>query len=246
MKTIRVPWLFVSLATFAACTATGPRVLVTPAPGVESLPATVAVYPLLSTRPRTPIVHPLPRPLELQSSLREGGEGGVGGNEGERAEPGGIYILPPTESSLVVTGSSQLFSDLLAADLAYHGFRIKQLPVESPGRRIDAADSGGVEDGGQRFYVSMDLLDRLREEFGLEAVLLGNVYFEGTGVDPGDVGVTAAYVKVVDVKTLDVVCHVSVTSEYVGLDMEDVADRIASELAEMMAATPAEDPAEDQ
>ena len=236
MRAIRIPCLLVLLAVFAACATMKPRVLVTPAPGLESIPTTIAVYPLLSTRYREPIQ--FTRPLEVNSTLRDGGEEEGEGDPDERRERRGIYISPPTESSLIVTGASQFFGDLLTAELAYHGFRIKQLPVESwPG----ADDGDGNRDaarGERQFYVSMDLLDRLREDFGLEAVLLGNVYFQRAGADPREVEVTAAYVKLVDVETLDVVCHVSFTNEFHGTDAEDVVDRIATELAGMMASEP--------
>jgi hypothetical protein len=216
------------LAGTVACVNTGPRVLVTPAPGVEAIPTTVAIYPLLTTEfivhARIPQPQPVPpSPIRIQTYSGSGGDG-----NGSRPAPDdeGIYISPPTESRLLVTGQSQLFSDLLAADMAHYGFKIKQLPVEAP---VGVGD----DDSGQQFYVSMELLDRLRDEFGLEAVVLGNVYFEPHRSNPGDVEVRAAYVKVVDVKTLDVLCHVSIGEGLYGSDVPDAVAQIAGELAAM-------------
>jgi hypothetical protein len=223
MRAIRFPSTFLALPAalilalvmLSGCPRTGTRVLVTPGAGYDTVPRTVAVYPMLSTEFLQPMQAPVRRD-DIRVYPQRRGEGGD--------DKEGIYIAPPTESKLLVTGHSQLFSDLLAADLAYHGFTIKQLPVEA------SVGNGGNDDDGQRFYVSMELLDRLRDEFGLEAVLLGNVYFERAYPD-ADLDVTTAYIKVVDVKTLDIVCQVSITNEFAGIDIEEAVERLATELA---------------
>jgi hypothetical protein len=229
MKTPNMVGLAFALTAALGCAGTGGRIIVTQSPGTDSIPMTVAIYPLLSTEVEFPHHRPGGHPPgPITYSLREG--------SGDESEEDRVYISPPTESKLVVTTYSQLFSDLLAADMSYNGFTLKQLPVEAP---VGGDDTGA---GGQQFYVSMRLLDRLRDEFGLRAVLLGNVYFVPDRYDPGDVEVKAVYVKVVDVVTLDVLCHVSVTRGYYGADMEDVVAEIAAELAAMtrQGARPAE------
>lgn len=235
MKTIRSTVVAAAVLTVAAgCTSTANRVLVTPAPGVESIPSTIAIYPLLTTEYSRIVYgrHPVPQPIQLKATLSTKGEEGKA-PEGREEE--GIYIMPPTESRLVVTSDSQLFSDLLAAEMTNVGFHMKQLPVEAPVGDDDKAT------GGQTFYVSMDLLQRLRDEFGLQAVLLGNVYFTRDRYDPSDVEVRAAYVKVVDVRTLDVICHVSVTNDFYGTDISETVMRIADELAVMLPEVPEKD-----
>lgn len=230
MKAIKSAFIVV-LVVAAGCTVPANRVLVTPAPGVKTIPSTIAVYPLLTTEyvhgrhPRP--TGPPPQSIKLLAPDSPRGEGEGTGEDGKKE---GIYILPPTESRLVVNSNSQLFSDLLAAELANDGFKIKQLPVEAP----------VANDGGQKFFVSMDLLERLRDEFGLQAVLLGNVYFSSIHADPADSEVHAAYVKVVDVNTLDVLCHVSVTNDFYGTDVSETVARIADELAALSSSAPAD------
>jgi hypothetical protein len=214
LKTIRPLVISLVIATLAlGCTATGPRVTVTKAPGTDPIPATIAVYPLLTTHPVRTSREGRIRPLTHRG-------------DGDR-----IYLAPPAESELRVTMHSQLFSDLLAADLTYEGFKLKQLTLEG---------TDGDSDRNE-FFVSMDALKHLREDFGLQAVLLGNVYFVTDRYDPSLYHVRAAYVKVVDVATLDVICHVSVRRGYYGSDMEEVVAEIAAELAAMSTVTPIEE-----
>ncbi len=203
---------FLIVALMPGCTATGPRVTVTKAPDTDPIPTTIAVYPVLTTHQVVASRDWRVRPLLYH------GEGGR------------IYLAPPAESELKVTMHSQLFSDLLAADLAYEGFKLKQLTLEG---------TGGDGDRNE-FSISMDALKRLRNEYGLQAILLGNVYFVPDRYDSSLYRVRAAYVKVVDVATLDVICHVSLRRGSYGSDMEDVVAEIATELAAMSTVTPIE------
>jgi hypothetical protein len=134
-----------------------------------------------------------------------------------------IFIEPPAESKLVVNFQSQLLTGLLSSELANHGFTLKELPVEMPD------NEGKVVS----FVVSLDLLRRLNEDYGVKAVLIGNVYLSPERYQSSTHLVNAAYLKLVDVETLDILCHISVIHENEGVDLEATAQAVAAELAGM-------------
>jgi len=185
-------------------------VTVTKSPGVDAIPAAIGIYPLLSTEPKEPHSTPI-RFSRMSSTSREDG----------------VYIAPPTDSKLVLTLESQMVTNLLGAELSYRGFALKELPVETP--RDDVAGEGDKH----TFYVSLALLDRLRESYDLRALLLGNVYFVPNRYDPAELLVRAAYLRVIDVTTLDVLCHVSLNNGSYGATMEETVQQLALELAVM-------------
>jgi hypothetical protein len=100
---------------------------------------------------------------------------------------------------------------------------LKELPVESPSEQSEKAENS--------FFVSLETLKNLREDYGLDAVLVGNAYFVADQRDPTVVWVRAAYLRLVDTKTLDVLCHVSISDKYRGDSMEGAAQSLARALA---------------
>jgi hypothetical protein len=196
-----------SLAALAAgCASMDERVVVTPAAGVEKIPVKIAVYPLLTSEtPR--VVSRLPRFHPMTTSAAE-----------DR-----LYIVAPAETKLVSTMESQLLTSMLSAELSDNGFTLKELPVESPSEQSEKAENS--------FFVSLETLKNLREDYGLDAVLVGNAYFVADQRDPTVVWVRAAYLRLVDTKTLDVLCHVSISDKYRGDSMEGAAQSLARALA---------------
>ena len=123
-----------------------------------------------------------------------------------------------------VTPQSQMLTGLLSSELAYYGFDLKELPVEIPD------DDQTDETNKNVFFISLDLLERLREEYGVEAILIGNVMMKYVPRYSRTL-VTAAYLKLVDIETLDVLCQVHLLSEDYGEDIDKAANALASELA---------------
>jgi hypothetical protein len=196
----------VLLAAIAAgCASMDERVVITPAAGVERIPAKIAVYPLLTAE--APRVIAQPRYFAMTT----------------RTADDRIYIVAPAETKLVSTMESQLLTSLLSARLSDNGFTLKELPVEAP--------SGQSEKAQNSFFVSLETLKHLREDYGLDAILIGNVYFVADQRDPTVIWVRAAYLRLVDTGTLDVLCHASISDKYRGDSMEQAAQSLARALA---------------
>jgi len=203
MRGRAVLFLFV-LLLLVGCANLGGKLTTIRSPGVERIPTTICVHPLLSSPTRRRYI---PRDEVVLSRRRER-----------------IYIASPTEVRLSVTPQSQMFTGLLSSELAYYGFDLKELPVEIPDEAESADSSGNV------FFISLDLLKRLKEEYGVEAILIGNVMMEYAPRYSRTL-VTAAYLKLVDIETLDVLCQVHLLSEDYGEELADAAGALASELA---------------
>lgn len=180
------------------------RIIASPAAGVDKIPDTIALYPILSAGMAQPYEILSKRPVETTS--RE-----------DR-----MYIVAPAETKLTVTMQSQLMTSLLSAELSRQGFSLKELPVEVPEDR---------DEGEKTFFVSLSSLKHLRESYGLKAVLVGNAYFIPDRTDPLRTNVVAAYLRVVDTENLDVLCHISLSDTYGGDNLEDVARGFAKALA---------------
>jgi hypothetical protein len=172
-------------------------------PGVDRIPTTICVHPLLSS--------PARKRYLVKDELFIS------------RERNRVYIAPPAEVSLTITPQSQIFTGLLSSELAYYGFDLKEIPVEVP----DDTEAGERENV---FFISLDLLKRLREEYGIEAILVGNVMMDYVQRYSKTL-VTAVYLKLVDIETLDILCQVHLLSEDYGEDMDKAADALASELA---------------
>jgi len=182
--------------------------MVTPVAGENSIPRKIAIYPLLTSEQvlvvRPPDSHV--RFLSTETNVRE-----------DR-----LYIVAPTETKLVSNIHSQLFTSCLSADLSSRGFFLKELPVEIP--------EGLFGNKENNFFISLETLRHLREEYGLEAVLIGNVYFIANQQDGSLVDVRAKYLRLVDTATLDVLCHISF-DEYGGETIKYTSEGIAFALA---------------
>lgn len=186
------------------CANLGGKLTTIRSPGVDRIPKTICIHPLLSS------------PARRRYFIKE--------NVVVTRERDRVYIAPPTEVSLIVTPQSQMFTGLLSSELAYYGFDLKELPVEIP----DNTESG--ETKKNVFFISLDLLKSLREEYGVEAILIGNVMMDYVPRYSRTL-VTAAYLKLVDIESLEVLCQVYLLSEDYGEDMDKAADALASELA---------------
>ena len=193
------------------CASTG-MVQAIPSPGVDSISSSLAIYPLLSAREIGPVRsgHPY-GPLNTRSLT-------LGDSEH-------VYLAPPAHSELAVTSSSQILTGELSLWMTRSGFSLKEVPYE-------VADSEGDDDGG--YVISMALLETLREEYGLDAIVIGNAFFTR---DPRyglrEIRVSAVYLKVVDIHTLEVLCQVAMSYDPYGRELNDVARKLTAELADL-------------
>ena len=194
------------VGTLMGCAGNQGNVRLTRPPSAKPIPVDIAVYPLLTTEPKGHV--------DIRAFGAE-----------MKMDANRVYIQPPAETELLVTLNSQHMSDQLSAELASHGFALKQLPVETP---EDESEPGAAD---KTFFVSLELLNHLRLEYGLKAVLMGNVYFAAALYAPGAPRVTAAYLKLVDIETLDVLCHVSLAHDDYGEEIEIAVREIAAQLA---------------
>jgi len=202
--------LFVLAIVAGGCASIDDRVAVTPAAGVEKIPTKIAVYPLLTAETVKILTQPRSYPMATASAST-------------RASDDRLYIVAPAETKLASTMQSQLMTGMLSARLSENGFTLKELPVEAP------PEQGEKEKN--TFFVSLETLKHLREDYGLEAILVGNVYFVADERDPSVIWVRAVYLRLVDTGTLDVLCHVSISDKYRGESMESAAQALGLALA---------------
>jgi hypothetical protein len=139
--------------------------------------------------------------------------------------PNHVYIIPPTDSELSVTAFSQMMTDLISKDLLYYGFDLRELPVETPDNRSTDDSKHPI------FSISIDLLKHLQEEYNVQAVMIGNAFFSRNPNSIPTVQVHAAHVKLIDIKTLKVLCQVDWTFSDTGEDINAISEEIAAELA---------------
>jgi hypothetical protein len=197
--------LFLAAAITCGCASYEDRVTVTPVEGVERLPTKIAVYPLLTAEMVQSTAPPRYYPATTAAADDR------------------LYIVAPAETKLVSTMHSQLLTGMLAAQLSKRGFTMKELPVEAPVEQSENVDT--------RFFVSLETLKHLREDYGLEGILVGNVYFVADDRDRTVIRVKAVYLRLVDTGTLDVLCHVWIPESYAGESMEEAAQSLAFSLA---------------
>lgn len=197
--------LILVTAMAAGCATYDEAVTVTPAESVERLPAKIAVYPLLTAETVRATAPPEYFPATTASADDR------------------LYIVAPAETKLVSTMHSQLLTGLLSAQLSKRGFTLKELPVEAPSAQSEKEENS--------FFVSLETLKQLREEYGLEGILIGNVYFVPDDRDRTVIRVKAVYLRLVDTGTLDVLCHVWIPDSYAGESMEEAAQKLAFSLA---------------
>jgi hypothetical protein len=189
------------------CTTPG-RVTTTSSPGVDEIPTTIAVYPLLANEAK---------PTTWKGRITYE-------STSIKSREDKIYIVPPSQTKLLMTPQSEIMTGVLSSELSYYGFKLKALPFEV---LSNVDDSGGEE---HTVVVSLATIRHLRENYGLQALLIGNTYFMIDRYDPTDIVVKAVYLKLVDAETLDVLCQVTLLYEEYG-DMEEAASEVALELA---------------
>ena len=187
----------------SGCFTLGGKLTTIRSPGVERIPTTICVHPILSS--------PMGRRIITQRELKVS-------RQDDR-----VYIAPPAEVRLSVTPQSQMLTGLLSSELAYFGFELKELPVEIP-------EDSEADETKNIFFISLDLLKSLREDYGVEAILVGNAMMNYVPRNSRTL-VTAAYLKLVDIETLDVLCQVHLLSEDYGENLDEAARALASELA---------------
>jgi hypothetical protein len=197
--------LLLLMAAACGCATYQERATVTPAEGVERLPTKIAVYPLLTAEAVQPTAPPRYSPATTTAADDR------------------LYIVAPAETKLVSTMHSQLMTGLLAAQLSKRGFALKELPVEEPSEQSESRKNS--------FFVSLETLKHLREDYGLEGILVGNVYFVADDRDRTVIRVKAVYLRLVDTGTLDVLCHVWIPESYAGESIEEAAQSLAFSLA---------------
>lgn len=207
------------IVLLAGCFPPGGEIIGTMTAGVDRIPAKLGLYPLLST------------PLEsyrkrYEHILRHKATLSV-----KRRMPDNVVIVPPTDSEMIVTRESQIMTGLVSTQLSAFGFSLKELPVEVLSKDNDSTK----KDDDRRYTISINLLERLREEYDLQAIVVGSAFFiteAGRGLPP-EQRVVSAHLKVVDITTLDVLGQVNLAYDSYGHDMNTVSELIADELAYM-------------
>jgi hypothetical protein len=195
------------IALLSSCTIK-PRITTTPVVGVEEIPTIIAVYPILANQTGF-------RPRYVKDAMTLS------------TRKDRIYIVPPADTKLLVTTHSEIFTGLVSSELSHYDFKLKTLPIE-------VLEDDNVGTGGKRsFVVSLETIRHLRENYGLEALLIGNVFFIHDPYDPTEPAVRSFYLKLVDAKTLDILCHVSGDYGEYGGEMEKAARDIGFELAKL-------------
>jgi len=190
-----------ALPVIMNCASSVPPMRAVRTPGVERIPLGIVLHPLFSTE-------------------RANGGGRIVDDVGtsESFDRDRMYINPPAETTLKVTGLSERLTGLLSAELTARGFKLRDLPVQAP-----------IE-GENAFAVSLSLLDELRERHNVRAILIGNAFF-ASGYNASDAHVTDLYIKMVDVETLEVMCQITLPHDYSGWPIDEVAKEAASRLA---------------
>ena len=211
-------FLIALAAIIFGCTSIHDKVVVTPVAGVENIPTEIAIYPLLTSEQVLVIAHPYKRVRLFSASTRVSDDR--------------LYIVAPAETKLVSNIYSQLLTSRLSANLSRNGFTLKELPVEAPSEYYEKEENS--------FFVSLETLRHLREDYGLKAVLIGNVYFIANERDRSIIDVRAAYLRLVDTGTLDVLCHISIDEIYQGESIRNTAESLAFALAKEAGLVPGE------
>jgi len=141
-----------------------------------------------------------------------------------------IIVTPPAEMTMAVTPESRMLTNAFTVALQQAGFSLKELPVE----QLEGNDTGdGV--GVDRYGLSLELLGRLRAEFGLLAIVVGDAYFlhRYNGASAPAIEVVAAHLRVIDTATLDVIAQVDMPYDASGAAINAVARELASEMSRM-------------
>ena len=117
-------------------------------------------------------------------------------------------------------------TDLVSTALMSRGFQLKQLPVS-------VKDQDGKTTGdGKVFYIGMDSLKEMQATYGVNAVMLGNVFItiERSAGNMSEKRVVSAHIKIVDIKTLDILAQVTLPDSAHGFTMDETSEEIANAL----------------
>jgi hypothetical protein len=203
---------FFLLAPSGCVTTSAPFLKVVKSEGVDQIPLKLGVYPFLSTA--TSGASHYGTLGTLDSSLR--------------LTHDSVAIVPPTNSTLLVTQDSQLLTDQFTTALAGHKFSLKQFPVEL----VQEKDGGKNDPKG--FYLSLGLLREMKEKYGTEAVVMGNVIVvNGSYMQGYEKKVQAVHVKVVKIESLDVLAQVNLPYRQDGYEFNATAEELAAALARL-------------
>jgi len=201
--------LLLALASGMAAACFRPQVQSARVDEAVPVPATLGVFPILSS---IEVRHGYPHPPRYELYDDQ------------------IIVTPPADMSMAVTPESRMLSNAFSMALQKQGFGLKELPVE---RLVGdtAGDGGGVD----RYGISLELLRQLRNEFGLEAIVVGDAYFlhRYNGASAPAIEVVAAHLRVIDTATLDVIAQVDMPYDASGAGINDVARELAAEMARM-------------
>jgi len=204
-----------SVLQLFTCATNQTKLRITTAVDADVIPRTIGVYPFLSA-PITPTIkrYPQSRADDYMQQIKVKDEK--------------IYITAPAESKLEVTPYSQMLTGFISVELANYGFDLRELPVEI----TDTNSSVGKKKN--EFVISLALLQKLRDEYGLQAILIGNVYFVNDPYDKVAKKVSALYAKVIEIESLKVICQISKPFDEYGESMERVSAEIAAVLCNMV------------
>lgn len=98
------------------------------------------------------------------------------------------------------------------------------------------------EPASETFVLSLQLMNQLREEYGVEALVVGNAFFIQ---EPSHMGflekkVAFAHLKLVDSRTLDMIAQVMLPYSTKGRDLNEVGRNLAQGFAETAGFVPVE------
>lgn len=85
------------------------------------------------------------------------------------------------------------------------------------------------------FGLGLGLLRQLREDYGLQAVVVGNVNFVREPAYPDEPSVAAGFLRLIDIETLDVLAYVALDRGQ-GLAPAVAARAMANELVQLASA----------
>ncbi|NIO00788.1 MAG: hypothetical protein GTO42_01400 [Candidatus Latescibacteria bacterium] len=204
------------LLAAAGCTRTTGKLTSVISGDVERIPSRLAFYPLLSTS---------------IGGYKAGWPSARATLKVQRWEDN-VVIVPPTETEMMVTRESETLTGLISMELSSIGFSLQELPV-----RILPEDEESKKPGELKsaFAISLNMLEQLREQYDLEAIIIGNAFFvmEVYRAAPPYVTAVSAYLKVIDIESLEILGQVNYFSEYSGKELDDLAEDIAAVMAEM-------------
>ena len=190
--------------------------------GVEHIPLKLGIFPFLST------------PIQGSGtgtaySFYSAGEGSLKSATSVSKMGDNVAITPAADTDLLVTQESQIMTDMLSTDLSSYGFTLKQLPVEMQ------TDKNTDPNKRKGFFISMNLLNDLRSNYGIEAIALCDAFFilkynYGASAEKR---VVSAHVKIIDTKTLDVLAQVNLPYLADGFNLNDTSAGMADSIARL-------------